>query len=130
MIIFFVGKCFGMFKEFFGYFDGIKFGVWCLCFVIMYYIGGLLLVMWWIYVYGNCKVLIMDDCWMVNLVDYYGNELGWSVGLYFFFMLDYYCVLLLLDWCGVYVVLFNGLFWGVECVGDFDSEVFVLDLVI
>lgn len=124
----FVGKCFPAAPEFLAYLDGIKFGAWRPRYVTMHHTGGPSLATWRTYNHGNRKVPITDARWMQNLAAYYGNELGWSAGPHFFFTPDNFCVLSLPEKRGVHAVSFNANSWGVECVGDFDSEAFTPDL--
>ena len=124
----FVGKCFATPKEFLDYLDGIKFGAWRPRYVTMHHTGGPSLATWRTYAHGARKEPITDENWMRNLAGYYGNERGWSAGPHFFFTPDHFCVLSLPDRRGVHAVSFNAESWGVECVGDFDSEPFTADL--
>ena len=123
-----VGKCFPLAADFLSYLDDIKFGAWRPRFVTMHHTGGPSLATWKTYNHGNRKVPITDEQWMRNLAAYYGNELGWSAGPHFFFTPDNFCALSLPDRRGVHAVSFNANSWGVECVGDFDSEAFTPDL--
>ena len=122
----FVGKCFPTAKEFLDYLDEVRFGAWRPRFVTIHHTGGPSLATW--KSYGNRKVPITDAQWMRNLAAYYGNERGWSAGPHFFFTPDNFCVLSLPEKRGVHAVSFNATSWGVECVGDFDSEAFTPDL--
>lgn len=124
----FVGKCFATAKEFLDYLDTIQFKAWTPRFVTMHHTGGPSLATWKTYAHGNRKVPITDAQWMKNLAGYYGNEMRWSAGPHFFFTPDNFCVLSLPDRRGVHAVSFNATSWGVECVGDFDSEAFTPDL--
>ncbi|WP_061026281.1 N-acetylmuramoyl-L-alanine amidase [Bradyrhizobium sp. CCH5-F6] len=124
----FIGKCFPTAKEFLDYLDTIQFKAWTPRFVTMHHTGGPSLATWKTYAHGNRKVPISDAQWMKNLAAYYGNELGWSAGPHFFFTPDNFCVLSLPEKRGVHAVSFNANSWGVECVGDFDSEPFTPDL--
>jgi len=124
----FVGKCFATSREFLDYLDDIKFGAWRPRYVTMHHTGGPSLATWRTYNHGNRKVPITDAQWMKNLAAYYGNELGWSAGPHFFFTPDNFCVLSLPEKRGVHAVSFNANSWGVECVGDFDSEAFTNDI--
>ena len=124
----FVGSCFPTTRAFLDYLDGLKFGVWRPRFVTMHHTGGPSLATWRTYAHGTRKVPITDTRWMANLAGYYGNELGWSAGPHFFFTPDNFCVLSLPEKRGVHAVSFNATSWGVECVGDFDSETFTPEL--
>lgn len=124
MAIPYVGKCFPTAAAFTAYLDTIKFGAWTPKFITMHHTGGPSLATWKTYAHGARKVPITDEQWMKNLAGYYGNELGWSAGPHFFFTPDNFCVLSLPEKKGVHAVSFNASSWGVECVGDFDSEPF------
>lgn len=124
----FVGTCFPTAAAFLAYLDTIRFGAWRPRFVTMHHTGGPSLATWKTYAHGSRKVPITDPQWMKNLAGYYGNELGWSAGPHFFFTPDNFCVLSPPDRRGVHAVSFNATSWGVECVGDFDSETFAPEL--
>ena len=119
----FVGKCFDTAAKFLDYLDDIKFtNAWTPKFVTMHHTGGPSLKTW--EGYGNRPKPITDEQWMKNLAGYYGNEMKWSAGPHFFFTPKNFCVLSLPNKRGVHAVSFNATSWGVECVGDFDSEAF------
>lgn len=129
MAIPFVGKCFGTAAEFLDYLDDIKFDAWRPKFVTMHHTGGPDLKTWrgW---QARPKP-ITDEQWMKNLASYYGSappngpaDGPWRSGPHFFFTPSHFCVLSLPTARGVHAVSFNAMSWGVECVGDFDSEPF------
>lgn len=120
----FVGKCFATADKFSDYLDTVQFGAWRPKFITMHHTGGPSLATWRTYAHGTRKVPITDERWMSNLAGYYGNEMKWSSGPHFFFTPDNFCVLSLPNKRGVHAVSFNAMSWGVECVGDFDSEDF------
>lgn len=122
----YVGKCFPGAREFLAYLDTIEFKAWRPSFVTMHHTGGPSLATW--KTYGTRKSPISDVQWMKNLAGYYGNEKGWSAGPHFFFTPANFCVLSLPEKRGVHAVSFNANSWGVECVGDFDSEPFTPEL--
>lgn len=123
----YVGKCFPTAKGFLDYLDGIKFeGAWQPKFITMHHTGGPSLKTW--EGYGKRANPITDEQWMKNLASYYGNEMKWSAGPHFFLTPKNFCVLSLPTKRGVHAVSFNATSWGVECVGDFDSEAFTSEL--
>ncbi|MBR1193249.1 N-acetylmuramoyl-L-alanine amidase [Bradyrhizobium sp. AUGA SZCCT0160] len=124
MAIPYVGKCFPTAAAFLAYLETIEFKSWTPKFITMHHTGGPSLATWKTYAHGNRKVPITDAKWMSNLAGYYGNELGWSAGPHFFFTPENFCVLSLPEKRGVHAVSFNANSWGVECVGEFDSEPF------
>lgn len=124
----FVGKCFPGAKEFLDYLDTIQFKAWRPEFITMHHTGGPSLATWKTYAHGTRKEPITDAQWMKNLAGYYGDELGWSAGPHFFFTPDNFCVLSLPERRGVHAKSFNAASWGVECVGEFDSEPFTDNL--
>ena len=125
----FVGKCFPTAREFLDYLETIEFkSSWRPDFITMHHTGGPSLATWRTYAHGTRKVPITDARWMANLAGYYCNEIGWSAGPHFFFTPDNFCVLSLPEKRGVHAVSFNATSWGVECVGDFDSETFTPEL--
>lgn len=122
----FVGKCFSDSKSFLAYLDDIKFGAWRPKFVTMHHTGAPNLKQW--QSWQTRSVPVSDERWMSNLASYYGNEMHWSAGPHFFFTPKNFCVLTPPTTRGVHAVSFNAMSWGVECVGDFDTEPFTNDL--
>lgn len=130
MAIDLVGKCFPTASGFLDYLDDIKFGAWRPKFVTMHHTGGPSLAMWQGWQKRNPPV--SDEQWMRNLASYYGKSKAqggpadgpWRSGPHFFFTPANYCVLSPPTARGVHARSFNAMSWGVECVGDFDSEPF------
>ncbi len=129
MAIPYIGKCFSTAAEFLDYLDDIKFGAWRPKFVTMHHTGGPDLKTWrgW----QTRAKPVTDERWMSNLATYYGSappngpgDGPWSSGPHFFFTPSHFCVLSLPDKRGVHAKSFNAISWGVECVGNFDSEPF------
>lgn len=116
-----VGKCFDTASEFLDYLDDVKFGAWRPRFVTVHHTGSPDLKIWngW----QTRANPIKDEQWLRNLAQYYGG-LGWSAGPHFFVTPKHICVLSPPDRRGVHAVSFNSVSWGVETVGDFDSEKF------
>jgi hypothetical protein len=134
MAIPYVGKCFPTAVEFLAYLENIRFGAWRPRFVTMHHTGGPNLKQWRAWQVREKPVT--DEQWMRNLAGYYGSSPAnggpaggpWSAGPHFFFTPKNFCVLSLPDRRGVHAVSFNAMSWGVECVGDFDSELFTPEL--
>jgi hypothetical protein len=59
---------------------------------------------------------------ILNLRDYYGKELGWSAGPHLFIDGGNIWVFSPMKRKGVHAVSFNRNSWGIEMLGDFDSE--------
>lgn len=114
-----VGKCFPTAAEFTAYLESIKFGAWRPRFIVLHHTGSPTLKNW-----NNWQGRVSDEQWMRNLASYYGNNLGWGSGPQFFFTPKNYCVLSLPDRRGIHAAAFNAVSWGVEAVGNFDSEPF------
>lgn len=116
-----VGKAFPTLTEFMAYLDTIQFGAWQPRYVVMHHTGAPDLKTWqgW----QTRSKPVTDEQWMINLKGYY-ESLGWSHGPHFFFTPKNYCVFSLPNVRGTHAVSFNSNSWGVECVGDFDSEPF------
>jgi hypothetical protein len=114
-----VGKCFTTPAEFLAYLEGLTFGAWRPKFITMHHTGAPSLATWqgW----QTRSKPVSDEQWLRNLAAYYGG-LGWSAGPHFFVMPKHICVLSDPTKRGVHAVSFNALSWGVEVVGDFDSE--------
>lgn len=125
-----VGKVFSTAAEFLDYLDDIQFGAWRPKFITMHHTGGPTLAMWQGWQRRNPPVT--DAQWMKNLADYYGKSKAqggpadgpWRSGPHFFFTPNNYCVLSPPTARGVHAKSFNATSWGVECVGDFDTEPF------
>lgn len=122
----YVGACYPTAADFLSALDQIVFSAWRPNFVTMHHTGGPSLKTW--EGYGKRAKPITDAQWMTNLAGYYGNEMKWSAGPHFFFTPKNFCILSLPNKRGVHAVSFNALSWGVECVGDFDSEPFTAEL--
>lgn len=115
-----LGLVFATGAEFLDYLEGIKFGAWKPRYVTMHHTGAPDLKTWNGYQTRN----LSDKQWLSNLASYYGNNLGWRSGPHFFFTPKNFCVLSPPTARGVHAVSFNANSWGVECVGNFDSEPF------
>lgn len=132
----YIGKCFPTAAEFLDYLDDIQFKAWKPRFVTMHHTGGPSLATWKTYAHGTRKVPITDAQWMKNLASYYGTPQSqggpkggpWSSGPHFFLTPDNFCVLSPPEKRGVHAASFNANSWGVECVGNFDSEIFTPEL--
>lgn len=116
-----VGKVFATAAPFMAYLEGLSFGVWRPRYVVMHHTGAPDLKTWrgW----QTRAKPVTDEQWMKNLQKYY-ESLGWSRAPQFFFTPKHFCVLSLPTVRGTHAVSFNANSWGVECVGDFDSEPF------
>lgn len=124
-----VGKCFATAEQFLDYLDGIQFGAWRPRFVTMHHSGGPNLKTW--RAWQTRAKPVTDEQWMKNLAHYYGSPppIGpadgpWRSGPHFFFTPKHFCVLSPPTARGVHAKSFNAVSWGVECVGDFDSDPF------
>ncbi len=116
--------------DFIDYLEAIQFGAWRPKFVTMHHTGGPDLKTWqgW----QKRTPPISDKQWMENLASYYGKSKAqggpadgpWRSGPHFFFTPTHFCVLSPPTARGVHAKSFNGISWGVECVGDFDKEPF------
>lgn len=115
-----VGKCFSSASDFLQYLDGLRFGSWRPKFITAHHTGLPTLKNWNDWQTRNAPV--SDEQWLRNLAHYYGNTLGWSAGPHFFFTPKHYCVLSDPTKRGVHAVSFNAVSWGVEMVGNFDTE--------
>ncbi len=130
MAIPYIGKCFSTAEQFLDFLDDIKFGAWRPKFVTMHHTGGPDLKTWrsW----QTRAKPVTDEQWMKNLAEYYGKSKAqggpadgpWRSGPHFFFTPSHFCVLSLPAARGVHAKSFNAMSWGVECVGDFDTEPF------
>lgn len=121
-----VGKCFATSEKFLAYLELISFGPWRPKFVTVHHTASPTLQNWrdW----QDRKVPVTDEQWLKNLASYYGKELGWSAAPHFFFTPKHYCVLSPPERRGIHAVSFNALSWGVEMVGNFDTETMPPDL--
>lgn len=115
-----VGKVFPTAQGFLSYLDSIKFSGWKPSYVVVHHTGAPTLKNWldW----QARKAPVTDAQWLKNLAAYYGNNLGWSSGPQFFFTPNNFCVLSPPEKRGIHAASFNGNSWGVEMVGNFDTE--------
>lgn len=67
---------------------------------------------------------ITDEQWMQNLVGYYRDTQHWSAGPHLFVTPKNICVFTPLDTSGVHSPSWNNISWGVECVGEFETDQF------
>jgi hypothetical protein len=117
-----VGKCFDDADDLEQYLNGLTFGAWRPRFVTLHHTGAPNRAQW--DKYQTRKPPITDAQWMKNLARYYGVDMGWSAGPHFFVTPAHFCVLSPPNARGVHAVSFNANSWGVEVVGDFDTEQF------
>jgi len=129
MAIEYIGKCFPTIQTFLEYLESIQFGAWRPSYVVMHHTGSPNLKTWrdW----QTRTKPVTDEQWMRNLAEYYGSppprgpsDGPWQRAPQFFFTPKNYCVLSLPTTRGTHAKSFNANSWGVECVGDFDSEDF------
>lgn len=122
-----VGKCFADPKDFLTYLEGLHFNLWRPRFVTVHHTGSPDLKTWngW----QTRPKPVTDEQWMANLGVYYatavaGVKSAWSAGPHFFVTPKHICVLSPPTERGVHAASFNSVSWGVEAVGNFDSEKF------
>jgi hypothetical protein len=122
-----VGKCFADPNDFLSYLEDITFNLWRPRFVTVHHTGAPDLKTWngW----QTRPKPVTDEQWMKNLGVYYatavpGVKSAWSAGPHFFVTPKHICVLSPPDKRGVHAASFNAVSWGVEAVGNFDSEAF------
>lgn len=121
-----VGKVFSTKEALESYLEHLGWGTWRPRYIVQHHTGAPSLKTWnsW----QTRSVPVTDEQWLKNLQSYY-EGLGWSAGPHFFFTPKHYCVLTPPTRRGVHAVSFNASSWGVECVGDFDSEIPPLGLL-
>jgi hypothetical protein len=61
---------------------------------------------------------------MLNLENYFKNQLGWSAGPHLFIADDFIWVFTPLTTSGVHSPSWNAISWGVEIVGEYEQETF------
>lgn len=120
------GKVFSKATDLLAFLEGLQFGAWRPRFVTMHHTGSPSLKVWqgW----QTRAKPVTDEQWLKNLAGYYGNTMKWSAGPHFFFTPTHFCVLSPPTRRGVHAVSFNASSWGVECVGDFDTETMTPEL--
>lgn len=129
-----VGKVFSDAASFLAYLESIQFGAWRPRFITMHHTGAPDLKTW--RAWQTRKVPVTDEQWLRNLAVYYGSSKAqggpadgpWRSGPHFMFTPTHFCVLSPPTARGVHAVSFNALSWGVECVGDFDTETMTPEL--
>lgn len=119
----FIGKVFDNAEAFRRYLDELTWRTWKPRYVVMHHTGMPDLKVWggW----QTRKPPISDKQWLSNLSNYYANEMRWSAGPHFFVTPTHIMVLSDPVRIGVHAVEFNSTSWGIECVGNFDTEQFL-----
>lgn len=117
-----VGKLFSQPIEFLKYLETLEWRSWRPKFVTLHHTGVPTLATW--SAWQTRKVPVTDDQWLKNLAGYYGNTMRWSAAPHFFITPRHICVLSPSTARGVHAVEFNAISWGMEMVGNFDTEQF------
>ena len=71
---------------------------------------------------------VSDEHWLQNLAGYYHNEQHWSAGPHLFIVPTGICVFTPLTHPGVHSPSWNHVSWGVEMVGDYETDPFNDDM--
>ena len=117
-----VGKSFKTVADFSAYVDTVQFNLWRPRFVVVHntsapdlktYAG-----------YQNRKVPVTDEQWMQNLQGYYRDQMHWQAGPHLFVTPRSICAFTPLNVPGTHTPSWNSISWGVETVGEFESDPF------
>lgn len=117
-----VGKSFKSIDEFSAYVDTVKFGLWRPKFIVVHNTSVPDL-----RTYSNWQTRpkpVTDEQWMLNLQGYYRDQQGWSAGPHLFVTPKSICVFTPLNGPGTHTPSWNSVSWGVETVGEFETEPF------
>jgi hypothetical protein len=77
--------------------------------------------------YAHRSPPITDEQWLQNLAGYY-QGLGWQAGPHLFIVPSGICVFTPLTHRGTHTPSWNWCSWGIEMVGDYDTEPFKTDI--
>jgi hypothetical protein len=117
-----VGKSFTTPLAFENYVDGLLFNLWRPRFVVVHNTSAPDLKTYaahWTRTYP-----ISDEQWMINLVGYYRDQQHWSGGPHLFVTPRSICVFTPLTGPGTHSPSWNSVSWGVETVGEFETDPF------
>lgn len=115
-----VGEAYDV-EGFKGYVEGITLGVWRPRFVVVHNTSAPDLAA---FAKWEARGSPSDAQWMQNLQGYYRDQLGWSAGPHVFVTPRSICAFTPLSVPGVHSPSWNSISWGVETVGEFESEAF------
>jgi len=116
-----VGKLFKA-ADFASYVDTVKFGVWRPRFVVVHNTSSPDLKTFAKWQTRNPPVT--DEKWAQNLVGYYRDQQHWSAGPHLFATPNGILAFTPLNVPGTHTPSWNSISWGVETVGEFQSEAF------
>lgn len=117
-----VGKSFKTAADFSAYVDTVQFGLWRPRFVVVHNTSAPDLK-----TYANWQTRphpVTDEQWMLNLQGYYRDQQHWSAGPHLFVTPKAICVFTPLNGPGVHTPSWNSISWGVETVGEFETDPF------
>lgn len=118
-----VGKAFPTIDSFAAYVDTVQFNLWRPRFVVVHNTSAPDLK-----TYANWQTRkpapVTDEQWMLNLQGYYRDQMGWSAGPHLFVTPKSICAFTPLNVPGTHTPSWNSISWGVETVGEFETETF------
>jgi hypothetical protein len=114
-----VGKAF-LPAQFIDYVQQTVFHSWQPRFVVLHSTGAPTLTQYKAYAGHG----VSDEQWLLNLQGYYRDQQGWSAGPHLFVTPEKILAFTPLNVPGVHSPSWNGVSWGMEMVGDYQSEPF------
>lgn len=117
-----VGRAFATPQAFADYVDQLAFGLWRPRFVVVHNTSAPSLAQYaghW-----SRPAPITDEQWMANLIGYYRDQEHWSGGPHLFVTPRSICAFTPLTGPGTHSPSWNAVSWGVETVGEFETEPF------
>lgn len=117
-----IGRAFKTGAEFAAYVDTVKFGLWRPSFVVVHNTSAPDLTQY----AGHWKRSspITDEQWMGNLEAYYRDQQHWSAGPHLFVTPNAICAFTPLNTTGTHSPSWNSVSWGVETVGEYETDAF------
>ena len=116
-----VGKLFKAPSDFDAYVAQLKFGLWRPRFVVVHNTSAPDLALW---AQWKAKGKPTPEQWAQNLVGFYRDTQHWSAGPHLFATPDGILAFTPLTAPGVHSPSWNSISWGVETVGEFETEAF------
>ena len=117
-----VGKSFTSIDDFSAYVDTVQFNLWRPKFVVVHNTSAPDLAT---YAKWQARGNPSDEQWALNLQGYYRDQMGWSAGPHLFVTPRSIIAFTPLNVPGTHTPSWNSISWGVETVGEFETEPFV-----
>lgn len=116
-----VGKSFKTVDDFASYVDTVQFGLWRPHFVVVHNTSAPDLAT---YAKWQARGNPSDEQWALNLQGYYRDQMKWSAGPHLFVTPKSIIAFTPLNVPGTHSPSWNSVSWGVETVGEFETDPF------